>query len=99
MNTCFTDLKFSITLFIFLVIFSVGKVAAQVELVVSYQNSFEKKLPAVSIPKTLKSLSELKELSTNLIQNLHNEGYWNAKLLPFAIDSLDKSNSKKRRSC
>ncbi len=96
MNTCFTDLKFSITLFIFLVIFSVGKVAAQVELVVSYQNSFEKKLPAVSIPKTLKSLSELKELSTSLIQNLHNEGYWNAKLLPFTIDSLDKSNSKKR---
>jgi outer membrane protein assembly factor BamA len=98
MNTC---VKFiiSLTFLILLLFFNLKKVAAQVDISLSYQNSFEKKLPTIQLPKQIKSLSELNILTTNLLQNLHNEGYWNAKLIPFtAIDSLskDKSTSKKK---
>ncbi len=98
MNTDFSYLKFftHLLLLVFLVFFNTKKVAAQVEVTLLYQNSFEKKLPSTSIPKQIKSLLELNQLTTNLLQNLHNEGYWNAKILPFTIDSLNKSNSKNK---
>ena len=102
MNTDFTYLKFFINLrlSLLLVFFNIQFVTAQVEVSLSYQNSFEKKLPNLRVPKQIKSLSELNELTTNLLQNLHNEGYWNAKILPFDIDSLNtsqnKSSSKKK---
>jgi outer membrane translocation and assembly module TamA len=107
-----THLKFYIylTSLLFLVFFlmfvNIEEVAAQVELTISYQNSFEEKPPKINLPKQIKSVSELNELTTNLLQNLHNEGYWNAKLIPFhsngsidsSIDSLNKnkSNSKNK---
>jgi len=97
MNTNFSYLKFlfSLTCLLFLILF-IEKVAAQVEVSLLYQNSFEKKLPSTSIPKQIKSLSELNQLTTNLLQNLHNEGYWSAKILPSKVDSLKKSNSKNK---
>ncbi|WP_338759967.1 hypothetical protein WAF17_12665 [Bernardetia sp. ABR2-2B] len=97
MNIHFTGLKFYsiIQLFIFLIlVFGAKKAVAQIEISVSYQNSFEKKLPNITIPKTLKSFTELNQVSVSLLQNLHNEGYWKAKLLPFVIDSLTTSNNK-----
>ena len=101
MNTKFSYLKFfihlNLPLFLafFLIFFNVEKTVAQVEITLSYQNSFEKKLPSITTPKQIKSFWELSELTTNLLQNLHNEGYWNAKLIPFNTDSLNKSKSKK----
>ncbi|WP_375558680.1 POTRA domain-containing protein [Bernardetia sp. OM2101] len=102
MNTNFSYLKFlfSLTCFLFLILFNIEKVAAQIEITISYQNSFEAKLPNIEIPKKTQSILELNELTTNLLQNLHNEGYWKAKILPFTIkkssDSLNKSNSKNK---
>lgn len=101
-----THLKFSIHLtsllflVFFLIFFSIEKATAQIEITISYQNSFEEKLPNIDIPQKTQSISELNELTTNLLQNLHNEGYWKAKILPFTInkssDSLNKSNSKNK---
>lgn len=68
---------------------------AQLEISISYQTTFEEKIPSIKIPKEIKSLSELTLLTTNLLQNLHNEGYWNAKLIPFADSLNQKNNSKK----
>lgn len=96
----FTRLNLLLFLVFFLICFNAEKVVAQVELTLSYKNYFEEKLPNVNLPKQIKSVVELKELTTNLLQNLHNEGYWSAKLIPFTIDSLnqsqDKSSSKKK---
>ncbi len=88
-----TYLKFFISLILLfiLVFFNIQNVKAQLQISISYQNSFEKKLPTIQLPKQIKSVSELTEITTNLLQNLHNEGYWNAKIIPFEIDSLKKS--------
>ncbi|AFM04021.1 outer membrane protein/protective antigen OMA87 [Bernardetia litoralis DSM 6794] len=94
-----THLKFSIsfTLFIFFVFFlNIEKITAQIEVTLMYQNYFEEKLPTINIPKKIQSISELNILTTNLLQNLHNEGYWNAKLIPFhGIKNSDSLNQNK----
>ncbi len=94
MNTC-VNFFISFT-FLFFLLFNIEKVTAQVQISISYQNNFEKKLPLVSFPKQVKSVSELNKLTTNLLQSLHNEGYWKAKLIPFTIDSLNTLNSKNK---
>lgn len=95
-----TYLKFFICLtFLLFLLLNIEKVNAQVQISISYQNNFEQKLPIIQFPKQIKSFSELTKLTTNLLQNLHNEGYWNAKLIPFEtnkhtnsrIDSLDRN--------
>lgn len=101
-----THLKFSIYLIsllflvFFLMFFRIEKATAQIEIAISYQNYFEEKLPTIDIPKKIQSNSELNELTTNLLQNLHNEGFWKAKIIPFTMakssDSLNKSTPKNK---
>ncbi|WP_291721086.1 BamA/TamA family outer membrane protein [Bernardetia sp.] len=94
MNTCFSRVKFWVRFFTFflLLFFNTEKILAQIEVSVSYQNSFEEKLPNLELPKRLKSFLELHQLSTNVLQNLQNEGYWNAKLV--TLDSTNQNNRK-----
>ncbi len=97
MITNFSYLKFFISLtFLLFLLLNIEKVDAQVQISISYQNYFEKKLPVIQFPKQVKSVLELNEVTTNLLQNLHNEGYWNAKLIPFTMDSLNKATSKSK---
>ncbi len=93
-----TYIKFLIKLtFLLFLLFIIEKATAQIEVSLLYQNSFEQKLPSTTIPKQIKSASELNEVITNLLQNLHNEGYWNAKMFPFDVsNNIDSLNSKSK---
>lgn len=91
------DLRFFVggIFLIFLLVFnikkSVGQSVSQINIDVTYQNSYENKTPSTD-KEQIKSLSELHQFTQNLLQNLQNEGYWKAKLLSLEIDTLKKDN-------